>query len=53
MAKAPSRFDRFRTDGPPAGSDAPGFTARLLDGGQVTLADLHGQVVILHFGSIT
>ena len=53
MENAPTRFDLFKTDGPSAGSDAPGFTARLLDGGEVTLSDLHGQVVVLHFGSIT
>jgi peroxiredoxin len=53
MANTPSRFDLFRSNGPSAGTDAPDFTARLLDGDDLTLSNLHGQVVVLHFGSIT
>lgn len=53
MADAPSKFELFKTQAPAAGSEAPDFTARLLDGGEVTLSELQGQVVVLHFGSIT
>ncbi len=48
-----SKFETWKTDAPRAGQDAPDFTARLLDGSEVTLSGLRGNVVVLHFGAIT
>jgi hypothetical protein len=45
-------LDRF--GGPQAGKRAPEFTARTLDGGEVTLSDYRGKSnVVLTFGSAT
>jgi peroxiredoxin len=48
-----SKFQAFKTEAPQAGQDAPDFSAPLLDGGDVTLSELQGKVVVLHFGAIT
>jgi cytochrome c biogenesis protein CcmG/thiol:disulfide interchange protein DsbE len=37
------------TDRPKAGERAPDFTLALLDGSQIALSDLRGQVVVLNF----
>ncbi len=48
-----SKFQAFKTEAPHAGQDAPDFQRPLLDGGEVTLSELQGKVVVLHFGAIT
>ena len=47
------RMRRFISDCPRAGSEFPDFSARLLDGGDVRLADLEGRAVVLETGSFT
>ena len=53
MASSWEKFGQFKTNAPAAGRDAPDFTARLLDGGELTLSTLTGRVVVLEFGAIT
>lgn len=48
-----SKFEAFRSEAPRAGQDAPDFSAPLLEGGDLTLSELRGKVVVLHFGAIT
>lgn len=42
-----------RSIGVQPGQIAPDFTLHLLDGGPITLSQLRGRPVLLHFGSLT
>jgi len=41
----------FSTAQPEHGGQAPGFSLPALDGATVSLADLRGKIVVLHFGA--
>lgn len=43
----------LRSKGIQPGQLAPDFTVRQVDGGSVTLSQLRGKPVLLHFGSFT
>jgi peroxiredoxin len=51
VAAAVILLGRFRMEGLSVGQEAPGFILQDLDGNQVTLEELKGQVVMLNFWS--